>query len=57
MGTKQKTVNEVTVTAGFKLGFVPIFHVPVLVPYYTFPVLVTSLSNIACVRVRVSDLQ
>ena len=49
MGTKQKTVNEVTVRAGFKLGFVPIFHipVPVLVPYYPFPVLVTSLSNIA----------
>lgn len=59
MGTKQKTVNEVTVTAGFKLGFVPIFHipVPVLVPYYPFPVLLTSLSNIACVRVCVSDLQ
>lgn len=59
MGTKQKTVNEITVRAGFKLGFVPIFHipVPVLVPYYPFPVLVTSLSNIACVRVCVSDLQ
>lgn len=40
MGTKQKTVNEVTVRAGFKLGVVPFFHipVPVLVPYYPFPV-------------------
>ena len=59
MGMKQKTVNEVTVRAGFKLGFVPIFHipVPVLVPYYPFPVLVTSLSNIACVHICVSDLQ
>lgn len=58
MGTKQKTVNEVTVRAGFKLGFVPFFHipVPVLVPYYPFPVLVTSLSNIAGVRVCVIDL-
>ena len=59
MGKKQKTVNEVTVRAGFKLGFVPIFHipVPVFVAYYPFPVLVTSLSNIACVSVCVSDRQ
>ena len=59
MGTKQKTVNEVTVRAGFKLGFIPIFHIPdpMLIPYYPFPVLVTSLSNIACVRLCVSDRQ
>ena len=44
MGSKQRIGNEVTDRAGFKLGFVPIFHfLRRSQPFPPLPVLVTSV--------------
>ena len=47
MGSKQRIGNEVTDRAGFKLGFVPIFHFLRLSPC-PFPLLSVLVTSVYC---------